>query len=235
MNMNLRYFLLSIVVWSSLALPTAARTDTGRHNLLGVYLVVPLEFPVIRTAALDAQLLQNGYTAAKYHTANIGLGIQLYSNHFITTFSFNKSTKRSDQDTYLTEVEYRSTTLNFGYSVFKNQWVSAYPYIGFKGSGLNYLYKEKIPDPGTFVNYLQANLKHMEITNSRAHLDLGVGLAHHWFYLVNFRFGYLVPLEKVRWNINNNQTPLANAPAISYPYYFSLSIGFGTMVSDKDR
>lgn len=52
--------------------------------------------------------------------------------------------------------------------------------------------------------------------------------------LVNFRFGYLVPLEKVRWNIDNNQTTLTNSPTINYNYYFTLILGLGNIASDKD-
>jgi hypothetical protein len=56
--------------------------------------------------------------------------------------------------------------------------------------------------------------------------------SYQWFYLINFRFGYLLPLEKVRWNINDNQIKLANAPSIKYNYYFSLTIGFGNILND---
>ena len=96
------------------------------------------------------------------------------------------------------------------------------------------MYRDKSADTSTFSNYLKTNLNYKEITHSRAYLDLGIGLSHQWFYLVNFRFGYLLPLEKSRWNINNNKTTLPNSPTIGYNYYFTLTLGFGTIASDED-
>lgn len=211
-----------------------AQTDTTNNNVFGGFLIMPIEFPVIDTKDINQQLTANGYPPANYSTANIGVGFQLYTNRVITTFSFNKTTKQDNNDTYLSEVEYRSTSLNVGYSLTKSQWFSVYPYVGFKGAGLNYLYIEKEPPSTTLENYLQSNLNYKEVTNSRAHLDLGIGISHQWFYLVNFRFGYLVPLEKVRWNINNNQTTLTNSPTINYSYYFTLTIGLGNIASNND-
>jgi hypothetical protein len=211
-----------------------AQTDTTKNNVFGGFLIMPIEFPVIDTKDINQQLTANGFPPANYSTANIGIGFQLYTNRVITTFSFNKTTKKDDNDTYLTEVEYRSTSFNVGYSLTKSQWFSVYPYVGFKGSGLNYLYREKVPNPTTLGNYLQTNLNYKEVTNSRAHLDLGIGISHQWFYLVNFRFGYLVPLEKVRWNIDNNQTTLTNSPTVNYNYYFTLTLGLGNISSDND-
>lgn len=211
-----------------------AQTDTTKNNVFGAFLIMPIEFPIIDTKGINEQLTTNGFPPANYSTANIGIGFQLYANRFITTFSFNKTTKTDDNDTYLTEVEYRSTSLNVGYSLTKSKWFSVYPYIGFKGSGLNYLYREKVPNPTTLGNYLQTNLNYKEVTNSRAHLDLGIGISHQWVYLVNFRFGYLVPLEKARWNIDNNQTILTNSPSVNYNYYFTLTLGLGNIASDND-
>jgi hypothetical protein len=211
-----------------------AQTDTTKNNVFGGFLIMPIEFPVIDTKDINQQLAANGFPNANYSKANIGIGFQLYTKRVITTFSFNKTTKKDDNDKYLKEVEYRSTSFNVGYSLTRSQRFSVYPFVGFKGSGLNYLYKEKVPSPTTLGNYLQTNLNSKEVTNSRAHLDLGIGISHQWFYLVNFRFGYLVPLEKVRWNIDNNQTTLTNSPTISYNYYFTLTLGLGTIASDND-
>lgn len=211
-----------------------AQTDTTKNNVYGGFLIMPIEFPIIEIKDINQQLKVNGFPSATYPTGNIGIGFQLYGNRFITTFSFNKTTRKDDNDTYITEVEYRSTSLNVGYSLTKSKWISVYPYVGFKGSGLNYLYREKVNNPTTFGNYLQTTLNHKEVTNSRAHLDLGIGISHQWYYLINFRFGYLVPIEKVRWNIDNNKTTLTNSPSINYNYYFILTIGLGNIASAKD-
>ncbi|MBK8442239.1 MAG: hypothetical protein IPL35_01990 [Sphingobacteriales bacterium] len=211
-----------------------SQTDTTKNKVFGAFLIMPIEFPVIDTKEINQQLTANGFPPANYSTANIGIGFQLYTNRVITTFSFNKTTKKDDNDTSLTEVEYRSTSFNVGYALTKSQWFSIYPYLGFKGSGLNYLYREKVPNPTTLGKYLQTTLNYKEVTNSRAHLDLGIGISHQWFYLVNFRFGYLVPLEKSKWNIDNNQTTLTNSPNSNYSYYFTLTLGLGNIASDKD-
>ena len=211
-----------------------AQKDTLKNNISGAFLTMPIEFPVIDNNALNEQLSSFGFPSANYSTANIGIGLQLYLNRFITSFSFCKTTKTGEQTNYLTKVEYRSTSFNVGYDLINNQRYSIYPLVGFKGCGLNYLYREKLPDETSFDNYFSTDLKYKEITNSRAHLDLGIGFAHHWFYLINFRFGYLLPLEKVRWNMNNNQVTLSDSPTINYNYYFSLTIGFGSIYSDND-
>jgi hypothetical protein len=212
----------------------AAQTDTTKNNVFGGFLILPIEFPVIDTRGLNQELERNGLPKASHAAANIGIGLQLYVNRFITTFSYNQTTKKNDRSSFMTAVEYRSTSFNFGYSLTKSQWYSIYPYVGFKGAGLNYLYREKAADTTSFGNYLQKDLKYKEITNSRAHLDLGIGLSHQWFYLLNFRFGYLLPLEKVRWNINNNKTTLPNSPTVTYKYYFTLTLGLGNIASDND-
>lgn len=234
MKLKKKFLMLTIIGLFGIIDKANAQTDTTKNNLFGTFLIIPIEFPIIDTKGISEQLTANGFPPANYSTANIGIGLQVYSNRFITTFSFNKTTKKDNNDSYLTEVEYRSTSLNVGYSLTKSKWFSVYPYVGFKGSGLNYLYREKVPNPTTLSNYLQTNLNYKEITNSRAHLDLGVGISHQWFYLVNFRFGYLMPLEKVRWNINNNKNTLTNSPSINYNYYFTLTLGLGNIASDSD-
>lgn len=211
---------------------TIVQIDTTKISS-GLFLIMPIEFPIINTQDINQQLTANGFPKAIYPTANFGIGFQIHIDRVNATFSFVKTTKRSNNDTYLAEVEYRSTSFNVGYSLIKSPWFSVYPYLGFKGTRLHYLYREKEPQPTTLDDYLKSNLTYKTITNSRAHLDLGIGLSHQWFYLVNFRFGYLVPLGKVKWNINNNKTELTNSPSINYNFYFTATIGLGFVDSDK--
>ena len=211
-----------------------AQKDTLKNNVGGFFLTMPIEFPVIDNNVLNEQLSSFGFPPANYSTANIGIGLQFYFNQVIASFSFCKTTKNNEKDDYSTKVEYRSTSLNVGYDLLKSQRFSLYPYVGFKGCGLNYYYRDRLLDETSFDNYFKTDLKYKEITNSRGHLDLGVGFSHQWFYLINFRFGYLLPLEKIRWNMNNNQTTLSNSPTINYNYYFSLTMGLGSIVSDND-
>ena len=224
-------FLLSLIGFCNNLM---AQKDTLKNNVFGAFLTMPIEFPIIDNSAINGQLSSLGFPSANYSIANIGIGLQLYLNRVITSFSFCKTTKNNEQSYHLTEVEYRSTSLNIGYDLLKSQWFSLYPYVGFKGCGLNYYYRDILQDETSFDNYFKTDLKYKEITNSRGHLDLGIGFSHQWFYLINFRFGYLLPLEKIRWNMNNNQTILSNSPTINYNYYFSLTIGLGSIVSDND-
>jgi len=209
-----------------------AQKDTLKNNVFGAFLIMPIEFPIIDNNVLNERLNILGFPSANYSTANIGIGVQFQINQFIASFSFCKTTKNNKQSTHLTKVEYRSTSLNIGYDLLKSQWFSLYPYVGFKGCGLSYFYRDILPDETSFDNYFQTDLRYKEVTNSRAHLDLGIGFSHQWFYLVNFRFGYLLPLEKIWWNMNNNKVTLSNSPTINYNYYFSLIIGIGNIVSD---
>ena len=105
--------------------------------------------------------------------------------------------------------------------------------MGFKGCGTNYLYNEKVSDTGSFNNYFQTSLDHKEITNSVAHLDLGLGFSHQWFYMINLRAGVLCPLERPRWNINNNKVALIDDPGIRYQGYITLSLGLGYLYTDR--
>ena len=228
---NLIILLLSLISFCNNLM---AQKDTLKNNIGGFFLTMPIEFPVIDNNALNDQLSRFEFPPANYSVANIGIGLQLHFNQIIGSFSFCKTTKNNENNNYSTKIEYRSTSLNVGYDLLKSQWFSLYPYVGFKGCGLNYYYRDRLPDETSFDNYFKTDLKYKEITNSRGHLDLGVGFSHQWFYLINFRFGYLLPLEKIRWNMNNNQTTLSNSPTINYNYYFSLTIGFGSIVSDND-
>jgi hypothetical protein len=234
MKSNIDKLILISVGLLRLCTNATGQTKANKPYIFGAFTIVPIEFPIIDTKDINQQLVANGLPAAKYSAANIGIGLQFYSNRMITTLSFNKTTKKENHDTYLTEVEYRSTSFNVGYSLTSSRTFSVYPYVGFKGAGLNYLYREKTPNSTTLGNYLQTNLNYKEITNSRAHLDLGFGIAHQDFYLINFRIGYLLPLEKSKWKINNNQTSLTNTKPLSCQYYFTLTLGLGGLSNDKD-
>jgi hypothetical protein len=77
-------------------------------------------------------------------------------------------------------------------------------------------------------------MEQKEISNSRAHLDVGIGFSHQLFYLLNIRFGYLMPLNKSRWKIDNNKVNLENSPGVRYRSYISITLGLGNMVSERD-
>lgn len=226
--------LILIFLLAGLANGLTAQSDTLKNDAFGMFMIFPIEFPIIDNQYINNELVGLGFPKCDYPAANIGIGLQYYMNRWIATFSFNKTTKTNDNDTYLTEVEYRSTALNIGYDLTKNHRYSIYPYVGFKGCSLNYLYRDKIANETSFNDYFNTTLDYKEITNSRANLDLGFGLSYQWFFLINFRTGYLFPLEKSSWNINNSQVRLSSSPVLNYNYYFTLTIGLGTIVSDNE-
>ena len=211
-----------------------AQSDTLKNNVFGGFMIFPIEFPIIDNEGINNELAGLGFPKCNYPTANIGIGLQLYMNRWITTLSFNKTTKENDNNTFLTEVEYRSTSFNLGYDLTKNYKYSIYPFLGFKGCGINYLYRDKVENETNFNDYFNTTLNYKEITNSRANLDLGIGASFQSFFLINLRTGFLLPLEEARWNINNNQDKLKKSPTLSYNYYFTLIIGLGRIASDND-
>lgn len=231
-KMTRKYLILIFLI--GYANHICGQTDSLKNNVYGAFLIFPIEFPIINNDQINNDLTGFGYPKCDYSTANIGIGLQFYMNRWISTLSYNQTTKKDDNDTYLTEVEYRSTSFNVGYDLTKNHRYSIYPYVGFKGCGLNYLYRDKISNETSFNNYFNTTLEYKEITNTRANLDLGLGFSYQWFFLVNFRTGYLLPLEKASWNINNNQDKLGSSPTLSYNYYFTLTIGLGSISSDDE-
>jgi hypothetical protein len=229
---SLQPFLLSILLLGAIN-NVNAQADTTKSSTFGGFMTFPIDFPVIDTKAIDQELIANGLPVITYPTASLGIGFQIYKKRVITSFSFNKTTKKVADD--FTEVEYRSTALSVGYSITKSRKFSLYPYFGFKANGLNYLYRERVLSTPSLGNYLQADLQYKEITNSRMHLDFGFGLSQQKFHIINCRFGYLLPMEKARWKINNNKATLTNAPGINYSYYFTLVLGFGGISKGDER
>jgi len=209
-----------------------AQSDSLKNEAVGVYIIMPIEFPVTERKALNEKLHSFGLPSAIHPAANVGIGLQTYANRFLFTIAYNQGTRKKEEDNYLTEVEYRSTSFNVGYSLTKNHIFSVYPYAGLKMSGLNYLYREKVPDELPFEDYLGQDLKYLELSQSRAHIDLGLGISKQWFYLINARAGYLIPFEKYKWTINNSETDLIGSPGMKYKFYFSLTLGLGSLLTD---
>jgi hypothetical protein len=54
------------------------------------------------------------------------------------------------------------------------------------------------------------------------------------FNEMNVPVGYLLPLEEAQWSINNSQDNLSNSPTLNYNYYFTLTVGLGTIFSDDE-
>jgi hypothetical protein len=211
-----------------------AQTDTLRNSAFGMFIIAPIEFPIIDNQEINNELADLGYPKSDYSTANIGIGLQLYTNRWIASFSYNKTTKRNAQESFLSESEYRSLSVNLGYDLTKNHRYSIYPFVGFKAYGLNYLYQDKNTEGISFDGYFNSTFEYKEINYSRANLDLGLGFSYQWFFLLSFKAGYLLPLESAEWDISNGQYDLKNSPNVIYDYYFAFTIGLGNIFSDKE-
>lgn len=218
-----------------LATQLFSQSDTLSNDVFGGFLIFPIEFPVIDNSQLDLELNALGYSSSDYPKANLGIGFQLYYNRWIPTFSFNKTTKRTENGFYYSDVEYRSTSFNVGFDLTKNHRYSIYPYLGFKGYGLKYMYRSMTSTSSVnFSNYLSTSRDYKEFYNTRGNLDLGIGFSYQWFFLVNFRAGYLIPLENSSWKETGNNTQLIGAPMIGYNYYFTITFGLGGVYSEDE-
>lgn len=202
-------------------------------DVFGGFIIMPVEFPIIDHSGINTELSELGFPSVNHSAANLGGGLQLFINRWVTNFSFIKTTNRKSNETFATEVEYRSTSFSLGYDLIKNYQYSLYPYIGFKGYGLNYLYREKSASETNFNDYFNNPLEYKEMYTTRANLDFGIGASYQWFFLVNLRAGYLLPLQKSEWRINSNDK-LSNSPTVDYSFYFSITLGLGGITSDAE-
>lgn len=210
------------------------QTDTSDTDVFGGFFIMPIEVPFISSDAFDQQLLDNGFPRLNIPRVAFGGGFMFYTNRLITSFSFNRKTVEKEEDGFLTEVEYRSTSISFGYDLTKNYKRHFYPFVGFKGYGLNYIYKEKIPDGTSFQNFLVIPNSFKELNYTRANLDLGFGMAFQKIFYFNIKGGYLLPLQKPKWTVNNTQDALSNSPALDYPFYFTFTVGLGGVEKEEE-
>jgi hypothetical protein len=207
--------------------------DTLSNKAYGFHFYLPIEFPIIDNAGFRDGLRAANLPDPRHPVASIGLGMQWYLNRSIATISFGLGGRKKEEDEYFSKMDYGSFAFSYGYDLTKSAFFSAYPYLGFKANSLSYEYREKPPKDTGFDDYLQTDLKYKELYNSRAHLDLGLGLSGQSFVLVNARIGYLLPLERSRWYIHDD-VELHHAPGANYRYYFSLNIGIGAIYRERD-
>lgn len=234
-------FLLLLSFVLAAALPLHAQSDSTmvadstKSTAFGSYMMLPFEFPLMDASAMNQALNKYGLPDLKHPTASIGYGVQLFTGKIITNFSYNKSTRKDDNDLFRHEVEYRATSINLGYDLLRHYQFSLYPYVGYKNTRLNYQYKEKPQEIWSFEDYVQANTNSKEFTKTMPNLDLGLGWSFQTFYLLNVRAGYLVPLKKEQWSINNSTDPLRHTPAVTNRFYFVLSIGLGNIKQERQK
>ena len=206
----------------------------GKNNeVAGFFFTLPLEIPFINNISLNKQLNQQNYPSSNFLPVNFGIGLQGHYNRYILTFSYNNTTKKTKNKDNTVDSEYRATSFNLGYNLLPTYRFSLYPYIGFKGVGLSYEFKETIAENASFLDYLNKKTAYKEFSQSQTYIDLGIGFSHQWFYLINFRVGHLFPVGKTEF-FNENKIELSNFPAMKYNFYINLTIGLGA-IADKNE
>ncbi|WP_436413955.1 TonB family protein [Petrimonas sp.] len=206
----------------------------GKNNeVAGFFFTLPLEMSFICNSSLNEFLHQHNYPSSDFLPVNFGIGLQGHYNRFILTFSFNNTSKKVKGDNNTTRSEYRATTFNLGYNLLPTYRYSLYPYVGFKGAGLSYEFKETISENMSFPDYLNTKTNYKEFTKSQSYLDLGVGVSFQWFYLLNLRAGYLLSIGKSEY-YNENKIELSNFPEMKYNFYLNFTVGLGSIISNDD-
>jgi hypothetical protein len=213
-----------------------AQSDTSKISYLGAFFIVPVEFPIIDNTALNNELSGLGFPKCEHSAASIGMGLQLFMDRWVTSFSYVSGTKENEADYYSTKIDYYSLSFWLGYDLTKNLNHSVYPAVGLKICGLNYLYQDRLRDATSFSKYFNSVLEYREIDNSKINLDLGIGTSLYDLWFINVRAGFLVPLNNGIVSIaNSNGTELFNSPAVNYKYYLTLAIGLGKPTTDKRK
>lgn len=229
--MNKKFLIVVFIVFTS---SIDAQEDTLKNDVFGVFFHMPIELSIIDNQQLNNRLVALGYPKCEYPVVNFGFGFQLYQNRWILNFSFNRTTRKKEREEYLNEVLYNSVSINLGYDLTKQHRYSIYPYVGIKGFHLNYFYREKLLKETSFDDYFSTTLVYKEFSYSNSNLDLGIAFSYQWFFLVNFRAGYLVPLRDSKWTVSGPPEIMTNSPTLNYNYYFNLTIGMGTIYSNDE-
>ena len=161
-----------------------AQKDTIKDYSGGVFITLPIEFPIIDNGQLNTHLIRMGYPKSNYPSVNAGIGLQFFINRWIMNLSFIQTTKTSERDRYSTDITYNSGSFSDGFDLIEHYMYSLYPYVGFKGCGLKYLYKDKITNDIGFDDYLNTTLTYKEIKNhTGSNIDFGIGASFQWFIL----------------------------------------------------
>jgi len=232
MNKKIRNLFFIAILFSGFNFTVLAQTEEKQNQkIFGSFIIMPFEF-----TAIDPSQINNILSSANLPTINnllgeygMGLGLQLYLNRIVPTLSFNWGAEIRNDNTL--QISHNIFSLNFGYNLLHNVRYSLHPYIGYKNCSISYLYSEKFD--GTIEDYLSTNLKIKEISNSRSHIDFGIGtslrlqLFPEFITPLNLRAGFLLPIQKSNWKANNELFELKGGPKLNYQYYFIFTIGMG--------
>ena len=199
-------------------------------KIQGTCLMFPtLEFNFIDNSDVNKILTSVELPIINKWLPNYGFTFQLYFNRIMPTIGYGSATNILNNNTL--HIRYTSFTINLGYDLLNSHRYWLYPYIGYKYCKTNYLYNQKNENE-TFEDYLTTNLISKELSNSRSHIDIGLGTSIQKILGANLRVGYLVPIEKVYWKTNNNMTKLKEVPNFKYKFYFIIAISIGETTKD---
>ncbi len=216
--------------------PQSVKTDkyTKENRVIGFFFTFPLEMPFIDNALFNEQLIQHNYPTSDYPPINAGIGLQFHLDRTIWSISFTGSSRKSKAENTETTSGHFAISGNFGYNVMPTYRFSLYPYIGVKGVGLNYNFKETVAKNISFPDYLDSRTEYKEFNRSRGYFDLGVGFSHQKTHLLNFRAGYLLPFSKSRC-FDKSNIEISDVPPITYSFYLNFTIGLGGIVSERNH
>lgn len=208
---------------------------TQKTKIRGLHFVFPFEHIQTDNTDINTEFNKAKLPASKSPFLSFGVGIQYYHDRFVFRGAMSSASnvqKQPNSDVRNTLISY---SLNAGYDCIKKMDYSLYPFAGYRFCSYNYLYNQKTTAPQTINGYLTTPLDHKEIRNSRSHADLGVGFSYQKEYLVGIRAGYLLPIGDAKWKVNQNKITLLNTPGMDYLGYVTITIGLGTMKTEKPK
>lgn len=222
-------FILIIIVFTITHIQLLS-SDVNSDGIFGYFGMFPsFEFTYIDNSNINKVLNSAELPTTNNLLVNFGFAYQMYFNQIIPTIAYNTSTTISNHSTLHTE--YTSFSINLGYDLLHTHRYWLYPYIGYKNCKINYQYNQKF-EGETMEDFLSANLISKELTNSRSHIDIGIGASIQKLVMLNLRAGYLIPIEKVYWKTNNSLYEFKEAPKLNYKFYFIIAIGLGETTKD---
>lgn len=248
MNKNIPVFLMLLflcftpAIWAQEVKPEVMPEiqqpqDKSNNNnrTFGLYFSAPIEYLMVDHTGMNDELRNSSYPELVYPKVNVGFGIQFFIGNIIATYNYINSTTTTSKNSYALDVSYKSKAYTIGYDFIKQPKYSLYPFVGYTQNDVSYTYLEKSSDEIELGDYLKTELDYKKLTHRGYNLDLGIGFSIQKSLLLGFRAGVLVPLGADNWKINSTDDVVDGTPKHSNSYYFSLSIGIGSISKFKNR
>lgn len=195
--------------------------------ITGIYLYVPFEYQKADFQSVNEIMEKQNLRFPTQSKLNAGIGIMLNFRRGIVDFSYAGAYRDKDEESYISKSISHSLSANFGYNFLNTNFFWLYPIAGIKICGIEYKYRDKVASDISFDDYLKKNLTYKSLSFSRAYFDLGVGFSYQKTGLIGFRAGYLIPIGKGGWAIDD-KIKITDSPTLNYKYYLKVTIGIGS-------